>query len=68
MYQLIKNPFTNIEDSVRRLSDNACIPFTPANTDYDYFKKDLANGIALQDATDNAMTAEQITTFLSTLP
>lgn len=29
MYQLTKNP-----DQVRRVADNAFIPFDPANTDY----------------------------------
>lgn len=36
MYKLIKNKFGN-DDSVCRLSDNACIPFDPANTDYQEF-------------------------------
>jgi hypothetical protein len=41
--------------SVIRLSDNACIPFDPANTDYANFKKDLANGAELQDAEGNVI-------------
>ena len=44
------------------------IPFDPANTDYQAFKQDLANGVALSDAEGTAMTADQITTFLETLP
>jgi hypothetical protein len=35
---------------VVRLSDNAYIPFDPANTDYANFKKDLADGAELQDS------------------
>ena len=42
------------------------IPFDPANTDYQQFKKDITNGVALQDATGTAIT--DITTFLGTLP
>ena len=48
-------------------SDNLFIPFDPANTDYQQFKKDLANGVQLQDANGNVMTAEQVTAFLGTL-
>jgi len=42
--------------------------FIPANTDYQQFKKELANGVELKDAEGNQMTPEQITTFLETLP
>ena len=38
------------------------------NTDYQTFKKDLANGVALSDAEGTTMTADQIKTFLETLP
>jgi hypothetical protein len=44
-----------------------CVPFDPDNTDYQNFKKDLAEGASLKDAEGNDMTAEQITTFLGTL-
>ena len=54
--------------SVIRTTDGACIPFDPANTDYQTFKQDLANGVALSDAEGTAMTADQIKTFLETLP
>ena len=39
-----------IYGNVIRLSDNACVPFDQANTDYQTFKKDLANGVELQNA------------------
>ena len=49
MYKLLKS-----EDKVcaiLRLSDNASIPFAPANTDYANFKKEiLADEAQLQDA------------------
>jgi hypothetical protein len=39
MYKLIKDPFTQEFSGVQRFSDNAFIPFDPANTDYANFKK-----------------------------
>ena len=53
MYKLSK--FYGQVNSVMRLSDNACIPFDPANTDYQTFKKDLADGAELQDAEGNVI-------------
>ena len=44
MYQLINNPLTNIINTVVRLSDNACIPFDPDNTDYQAYLKWVADG------------------------
>jgi hypothetical protein len=41
---------------VIRLSDNACIPFDPANSDFDNFKKEVLAGAELQDADGNVMT------------
>ena len=66
MYKLLKT--TSNQEFVIRLSDGANIPFDPANTDYQAFKQDLANGVALSDAEGTAMTADQIKTFLETLP
>jgi hypothetical protein len=39
MYQL-----TNQENQVKRIADNAFIPFDPANTDYAEYLKWLAEG------------------------
>jgi hypothetical protein len=55
MYKLIKDQITNTVTIVQRLSDNAFIPFDPANTDYANFKKDLADGAELQDAEGNVI-------------
>ena len=68
MYKLQKDTVENKIVSVSRLSDGACIPLSPDNTDYQAFKQDLANGVALSDAEGTAMTADQIKTFLETLP
>ena len=67
MYKLLKS-----EDKVctiLRLSDNASIPFAPANTDYANFKKEiLADEAQLQDADGNTMTAEQAKAYVASLP
>ena len=43
MYKLFKNCF-NETNSVIRLSDNACIPFDPDNTDYQVYLKWISEG------------------------
>jgi hypothetical protein len=44
MYKLIYDNLTNANSGVQRLSDMACIPFDPANTDYQAYLKWLAEG------------------------
>jgi hypothetical protein len=66
MYKLYKS-FDGVE-AIIRLSDNACIPFDPANTDYQQFKIQVLAGAELQDADGNVMTQEQANQFIATLP
>jgi len=69
MYQQNLNTITKeLLNSVIRLSDNACIPFDPANTDYQKFKVDVMEGAELQDAEGNAMTPDEAVAFISNLP
>ena len=68
MYKLSPLNTTNKQTSVIHLSDNACTPFDPANTDYAEFKKAVTAGAELQDADGNVMTAEAAQEFIRTLP
>ena len=68
VYKLTKNSIGSI-NGVQRLSDGACIPFDPANTDYANFKTAILEDKAqLQDADGNTMTAEQAKDFVKELP
>jgi hypothetical protein len=68
-YKQMRNPFDGATDQTKVIrNDLAQIPFDPANTDYQKFKADLADGIELQDPDGNVMSAEQVSAFLETLP
>ena len=55
-------------NAVENLDTRAFIPFDPANTDYQQFKTDVANGTPLEDPEGNVMTQEQVDEFLRTIP
>lgn len=66
IYKLIVAPLNNL---VQRLSDNACIPFDPANTDYANFKAQImADEAQLQDAEGVTMSPDAAKQFVATLP
>ena len=66
MYRL-NNP--RFGQSVTSLDTGACIPFDPANTDYQQFKQSINDDTAqLQDADGVLMTAEEAKAFVATLP
>jgi hypothetical protein len=62
------HPTNGIAKSVIRTTDGACIPFATDNTDYQQFKKDIQNGVVLNDAEGNPITGAALTTFMETLP
>lgn len=67
MYKLIK--YLEKISEVKRLSDSAFIPFDPANSDYQNFKKQINDDEAqLEDAEGNLMTAAQAKAFVKELP
>ena len=44
MYRLINDPMSDATTQVLRVSDNAIIPFDPANTDYQEYLEWVAEG------------------------
>ena len=72
MYQLIKPMIGTEIQIVKKENGDGTITFIPlnatANTDYQAFKKDIAEGKVLQDADGNEMTAEAAQEYLASLP
>jgi len=66
MYKQCPEYQGNPPQSVTRLSDGAVIPFDPANTDYQTFKKEVLAGAELQDADGNVMT--DASAYIASLP
>jgi len=53
---------------ILHLQKQSHIPVSSDNTDYQQFKKDIQNGVVLNDAEGNPITGSALTTFLATLP
>ena len=69
MYKIAKSKLDGEIVGVYRSADMALIPFDPANTDYQNFKKQInADEAQLEDADGNLMTAEQAKAYVATLP
>ena len=58
MYQLCKNFDGSIANCVILIKDNACIPFDPANTDYQAFLKHQAEGVKVYAADETIPEGE----------
>ena len=68
-YAQVLNIEGQLADVVRRLSDDASIPFDPANTDYANFKAQImADEAQLQDAEGVTMSPDAAKQFVATLP
>ena len=70
MYQLFKNKDGSVCNNAVRIADtNTFIPFDPANTDYQNFKKQInADEAQLEDADGVLMSPEQAKAYVATLP
>ena len=70
MYKLFADhPHFGKAQSILQITDNAIIPFDPANTDYANFKTQINEGTAqLEDADGNLMTEQQAKDYVATLP
>lgn len=72
MYQLINivDQYTGIitDIVIYKIETNSFIPKDPANTDYQQFKIQVADGVPLKDPEGNVMTQEQVDEFLRTIP
>ena len=71
MYKLYKDQRSGEIVSVFKTNGDSVwsIPFDPANTDYQNFKKQInADEAQLEDADGNLMTAEQAKAYVATLP
>ena len=68
MYKQIKVRGELSTNCILRIADTAYIPFDPANTDYQNFKKEVLAGAELQDADGNVMTQAEADAFIATLP
>jgi hypothetical protein len=53
MYKLVKDSITGEIKTVKRIADNACIPFDPANTDYQAYLAWLEAGNTPEPAEEN---------------
>lgn len=69
IYILIRTLAGGLVQTVQELPDGACIPFDPANSDYQNFKAQINDETAqLEDADGNLMTPEEAKAYVATLP
>ena len=67
-YQLYVRATQSVADAVKTLDNTKSFIFNSDNTDYQQFKRDIQNGVVLNDAEGNPVTGDALTTFIGTLP
>jgi hypothetical protein len=67
MYKQIEDKDGLVLNTIWRVADNAFIPLDPANSDYQQFKKHLAEGRELQDADGIPLSTQAVAEFLEKL-
>ena len=68
MFKLVRDSITGEIKTVKRIADNACIPFDPDNTDAQQFAKWLKDGGTPESAEEGgAVTAEWIAETIAKL-
>lgn len=68
MYKIIQDQLSAQDTCVQRSSDGAFIPYDPANTDYQQFKKDVLAGETLERPDGTPMTQAEADAYIATLP
>jgi len=68
MYKQIQDKDGLISNTICRVEDSAFIPFDPANTDYQQFKKDVLAGATLERPDGTVMTQAEADAYIATLP
>ena len=66
MYKIIITTMGKSINKINKDGSGISIPFDPANTDYQAFKKEVLAGAELQDADGNVMTDAK--DYVRTLP
>jgi len=69
-YRLLSDPLAQKIYGAIKFGEEATISFVfdPANTDYQQFKIQVAEGTPLEDPDGNVMTQEEVDAFLKTIP
>jgi hypothetical protein len=67
-YNFETKEFDSLAEAIIRLADNASIPFDPANSDMQQFKKEVLAGAELLDVEGVVMTQAEADAFIATLP